>query len=117
VLRQLSIILIEQCREVDVIARYGGEEFAIIMPETSHGDATRMIDRLREAVTHYPFKGNGRSSGVRLTLSAGVAAYPKISRSAHALLQQADAALYEAKRSGKNRVVMAADGAAEPAAE
>jgi diguanylate cyclase (GGDEF)-like protein len=107
VLRQLSALLIEQCREVDVIARYGGEEFTIIMPETSQSEATRMVDRLREAVARHAFKSNGKNGGRHLTMSAGVATYPKHSRSAHLLIEQADAALYEAKRLGKNRVIVA----------
>ncbi len=107
ILRQLSALLIEQCREVDVIARYGGEEFSIIMPETAPNEAARMVDRLREAIAQHHFKPNGKHGGPRLTISAGVATYPKHSRSSHLLIEQADAALYEAKRLGKNRITIA----------
>ncbi len=81
-------------RETDLIARYGGEEFAIALPGCSLEEAERLIERLR-AVTPL-----GESC------SAGIAAWNR-EEQAEALLGRADAALYEAKQSGRNRTVTA----------
>ena len=104
-LQQLSVIMQDNFREVDVIARYGGEEFAVIMPETSPKKSLATIERLRANVAEYPFEGRDKIPGKKVTISVGVASYPLNSQNAHTLIERADAAMYEAKRLGKNRVV------------
>ncbi len=106
VLRQVSALLREQCRQVDMVARYGGEEFAIIMSETSGEPVRAALNRLREAVATHAFEGRDCQPGGQLTISAGVATYPTHSKTAHGLIELADAALYQAKGAGKNRIVI-----------
>jgi diguanylate cyclase (GGDEF)-like protein len=88
-------------RDVDSVARYGGEEFFVLMPETPADAAAEMAKRVRASLAkHQPPAG-------AVTLSFGVAAYPAHGDSGEALIRAADAALYEAKRGGRNRVVVA----------
>jgi diguanylate cyclase (GGDEF)-like protein len=90
-------------RKVDVPARYGGEEFAIILPESDKKGAFVIAERLRAAVENFRFKASDGQT-LHITISIGVAAYPEDADSPNALIGAADDALYEAKRSGKNRV-------------
>jgi len=110
VLRQVGALLKKNCRDVDIVARYGGEEFAIIMPETSAEQATRVLTRFIKAVADYPFKGKRQQPGKAVTLSMGIATHPG-GPGAQKLLHWADTALYEAKRQGKNRIVFYSDAA------
>jgi diguanylate cyclase (GGDEF)-like protein len=101
VLRAVGQVLAEQCRSVDVVARLGGEEFAVLMPNTDLEGATDVAERLRRHV--------GRAlaaSPVPVTMSLGVAACPLASDLGGAL-RAADAALYDAKRRGRDRVAVA----------
>jgi diguanylate cyclase (GGDEF)-like protein len=87
-------------RSGDFANRYGGEEFVVILEDTTLGGATAVAERIRRAVLDTAIRAPG---GGILTVSAGVAArLPGSSR--EALLRQADAALYEAKHAGRNRV-------------
>jgi two-component system, cell cycle response regulator len=92
-------------RVFDSVARYGGEEFVVVMPGTGPSEAAVAAERLRLAVEGIEFN----TAGIRmpLTVSVGVACTPIGSGSPEALLQAADAALYDAKRNGRNRVEMA----------
>jgi diguanylate cyclase (GGDEF)-like protein len=100
VLRSVSRLLTGGVRDMDVTSRYGGEEFVILFPGTSSRDAAMTADRLRVEVAT-------RSEPVSVTISAGVATFPDLATSGAELMALADAALYEAKRSGRNRVVVA----------
>ena len=105
-LQAIAEILKANVRSVDSAGRYGGEEFIIILPETARDDAFVLAERIRRAVETEPFPtGDGRS--VQKTISIGVAAFPDDAQNAGDLLQHADAALYRAKRTGKNRVLTA----------
>ncbi|HLV88373.1 MAG TPA: diguanylate cyclase [Candidatus Sulfotelmatobacter sp.] len=106
VLREVSAFLMKSVRAEDVVCRYGGEEFVVILPmadrATSHARAERIRSRLRDLeILH-----NGRWVG-RVTLSAGVAALPDHGIMPAELLAAADAALYRAKREGRDRVMVA----------
>jgi diguanylate cyclase (GGDEF)-like protein len=102
VLLAFGDILRATLRETDVSARWGGEEFAIVMPATDPEGAARLVERVRAAVeSHSIVLENGER--VSLTASFGIAAYPD-EQSIPKLVRAADAALYEAKRGGKNRV-------------
>ena len=105
-LRKLSSVLKEHFRDGDVVARFGGEEFAIIMPETLPKKAYAAINRLRKKVADTPFAGGRKQPGKHVTISIGIAAYPIHAKEANTLIERADAALYKAKRSGKNRVAL-----------
>lgn len=94
-------------RSGDIAARYGGEEFCLILPETSRAEAKQKAERLRLAVETYPFPGRGTQPGGAVTVSVGLAEFPRDASDAKGLVQAADEALYAAKRSGRNRVVEA----------
>ncbi len=111
VLQTVSGILKKGFREVDVVARFGGEEFAILMSETSSAHVKNALDRVRNAVTQYPFDGCEKQPKKYISISIGVAVYPGISN-VHKLIEYADAALYRAKHQGKNCVVMGGDPSA-----
>ena len=108
VLRELARLLCEASRTSDIVARYGGEEFAIILPETDRANAQKIGHRLREQVELYPFPGEERLPGGALTISVGVATHTRADAK-EALIQSADAALYSAKRAGRNCVCMAGE--------
>jgi diguanylate cyclase (GGDEF)-like protein len=105
VLRQVAEILRSSLRGHDVLGRYGGEEFALLMPGADTAAAIAGSERARLAVGERPIRV-GRLS-IPLTISAGVAAYGADGLDWESLLRSADAALYEAKRGGRNRVVAA----------
>lgn len=100
VLRQVSAVFGQQLRKVDVVCRYGGEEFAILVPQTSGGNAMEVAEKLRRMVEGYRFPG----VPVKVTISAGVAEFPTHGRTRDELVAAADAALYVSKEVGRNRV-------------
>ena len=105
VLRQLAAVLREQTREVDTVARYGGEEFVIVAPESDGSSAKLVGERIRKAVAGTAFiLPDGREIGV--TVSIGIACYPRCADGAEAMIERADKALYLAKREGRNRVYL-----------
>lgn len=93
--------------QTDIAARYGGEEFVLILPETAREDAMKKAERLRLAVESYPFPGREKQPGGAITVSCGLAEFPRDAEEARNLIEAADSALYEAKRNGRNRVVCA----------
>lgn len=100
-LKWFATICSECVRSMDVLARYGGEEFVVILPETDSKEALAVAERIREATEKRSLSAFGKNRGV--TVSAGVAGFPDHGRSRHALVLNADAALYFAKQEGKNR--------------
>lgn len=109
-LRQLADLLRTNLRVSDVLARYGGDEFALIMTGTSKREAFEAVERLRRLVESYPFRGAEVLPFGRLTVSAGVAGCPQDGADFEALVRKADAALYDAKHQGRNRVQLTASG-------
>lgn len=106
-LKQIAEILHGKSRKFDAVARYGGEEFAIIMPNTSRENARLFAERIRNDVERtYADDISIRDITKRLTISAGVAMYPEDAGTKDELISHADLALYEAKRSGKNRIYL-----------
>jgi len=106
VLQEIARLLREISRTSDTVARYGGEEFALILPETDRASAEKLGNRLREQVACHPFLGAERLPAGELTISVGVATHT-LAGAKEALLHAADAALYTAKRTGRNRVCVA----------
>ena len=105
VLTWIGAVVTEQVRGVDVAARIGGEEFVVALPRTDAAEALRVAERVRLAVAAGGQQRTrfGIGEGLAITLSGGVAA--RVGPiDLHALLAEADRALYEAKRSGRNRV-------------
>jgi diguanylate cyclase (GGDEF)-like protein len=105
VLRDVASILVKDMREVDTVARYGGEEFVIVLPETTQLGAMYVAERLRHAVEQSKFLAGSPRSIQHLTISIGVAVYDSDARFKRELIESSDAALYAAKRQGRNRVV------------
>jgi two-component system cell cycle response regulator len=105
VLREFAVRLATNVRAVDLPCRYGGEEFVVIMPETSLEDAGRIAERIRLHVGSSPFRvSNGREI-LSVTISVGVASSQGAHDTPESLLKRADEALYEAKQTGRNRVI------------
>jgi diguanylate cyclase (GGDEF)-like protein len=104
VLKEVGRILKEMSREVDIVARYGGEEFSIIMPETKRPRALILSERLRRRIASHKFGNARKQPNKRLTVSIGLASYPESAGTAFDLIAEADKALYEAKRAGRNTV-------------
>lgn len=101
--------IVSHCREImrraDVLGRLGGEEFAILLPETDLSGAAAIAERLRHGVEATPIEAGDAT--VRVTISLGVAALESAEQGVERVLAAADAALYEAKTTGRNRVVLA----------
>jgi diguanylate cyclase (GGDEF)-like protein len=103
-LARASALLKESIRAIDYAARYGGEEFLLLLHEVALDDAMRVAERVRQRIAREKF---GEGQPVSVTVSIGVAEFPGHGETALMLIAAADAALYEAKRSGRNRVVQA----------
>ena len=105
ILKELAEILRQQARQADVVCRYGGEEFLIFCPNNPKENALAMAERIRNAVVGHKFPNIGWS----LTVSLGVGTYdPSRDSDAEAFIARVDAALYESKKNGRNRVCEAA---------
>ena len=104
-LKAVAAVLRESTRQIDCVARYGGEEFLVMLPETGIDGAVKAAKRIRELLAE---RGVAvREKSVTLTLSTGVAEFPTDGDSPESLIASADAALYQAKRRGRDRVVRA----------
>lgn len=106
VLHETADMLRENAREVDMVGRYGGEEFIAILPGADESAAQQFAERVRSAVDGYVYRDGEKE--IRMTVSAGVAS-AKASEVGNPddLIKRADIALYEAKESGRNKVVRA----------
>jgi diguanylate cyclase (GGDEF)-like protein len=111
VLAEVGRVMREFARDIDQPARYGGEELAVILPQTGIAGSAMQAERLREAIERLRVVGVDREIGV--TASFGVASAFARERDKTALIAAADAALYRAKRAGKNRVERAEEWVAE----
>ncbi|MDO8666621.1 MAG: GGDEF domain-containing protein, partial [Gemmatimonadales bacterium] len=103
-LRHIARLLREAVRGRDIAARVGGEEFAVWLPGADLKLGREVAERLRRQVEAAPFRHQGYERP--LTISCGVAAYPVPIGHPDNLMATADAALYRAKREGRNRVVV-----------
>jgi two-component system cell cycle response regulator len=108
VLREFASRVRSAVRGADLACRYGGEEFVLVMPDTTPEMAAGVAERLRAIVESEPFQIPGTDVALSVTASLGIAAMLPGGDTPDALLKRADNALYEAKRSGRNRVVAAA---------
>jgi two-component system cell cycle response regulator len=104
VLREFAIRIKKSIRGIDLACRYGGEEFVVVMPETDLTVATMVAERLRRRIATGPFPIQNGSRTIEVTVSVGLSALGK-GDTAATILKRADAALYRAKRDGRNRVV------------
>lgn len=103
-LRRIGAILKSVAREQDLVARYGGEEFAIILPNTSESEATKIAETIRNKIEKTYFEGQENQPNSNLTVSVGIAVFPEKAENELDLVKYADDALYRAKFFHKNRV-------------
>jgi diguanylate cyclase (GGDEF)-like protein len=104
VLAAVASVLRGFSRDIDAPARYGGEELAVVLPQTDTEGAAKLAERMREAVERLRIPRVGDAGFLQVTASFGVAAAPESAADQEELVAAADAALYRAKRGGKNRV-------------
>ena len=110
VLKNVAKIIKKELREEDVASRYGGEEFIFLLPQTNLEEATIVAQRLRKAVENKKinieeYKIDGIKE-ISVTVSIGVSVFDKSDRDSQTLYKKADYALYEAKETGRNKVVV-----------
>jgi diguanylate cyclase (GGDEF)-like protein len=98
--------------DIDVLARFGGEEFVVVLPETDRAGAVVAAEKIRTLIADSAFESDG--APVSVTVSIGVAACPEDGADESELLAAADAALYRAKASGRNRTVAAGPAPVRP---
>ena len=107
VLTEFAWRLRDHIRKTDVLARIGGEEFAILMPETSPLEAKKRTEALQKCINNAPFQlGNSADSPLMMTASFGISCVADNDLVAEASLIRADTALYKAKNSGRNQVIL-----------
>jgi diguanylate cyclase (GGDEF)-like protein len=114
VLAHVAAVLRDVSRDLDTAARYGGEELAVILPQTDSVGAELLAERMRAAVESLQIPRVGGKGTLSVTASFGVASMPASALDRSGLIAAADAALYAAKRGGKNRVERADLTVAEP---
>lgn len=106
ILKQLSYILIDTCRRFDIVSRNGGEEFSILLLDCPSNHAVEIAERIRRTIENYQFTLMDNRK-INITVSIGVATYPDTTSDLDILFEEADSALYIAKRTGRNKVVLA----------
>ena len=103
VLKEISNIIQENVREIDIVGRFGGEEFCVVLPDTDTEGARVVAERIRKSAEGCSIKAYDNS--VRVTLSIGIAIYPSDGKLLEEMMDKADWALYRAKSQGRNCVV------------
>jgi diguanylate cyclase (GGDEF)-like protein len=109
VLRRLAGVLGQSVRRVDLVGRYGGEEFGVVLARADRAAALAAAEKLRAAVEAARIRHPASETG-HVTVSVGVAVYPDDGRDLASIVDAADAALYAAKRAGRNVVCAHAPG-------
>lgn len=104
VLRQIAAILKDSVREIDIVGRYGGEEFCVVLPDTDAAGAALVAERIRATVAHQKIKAY--DAQLTMTISIGISAFPSDGKATEELIDKADWALYRAKSSGRNCIIV-----------
>ncbi|MDH4037361.1 MAG: sensor domain-containing diguanylate cyclase [Candidatus Krumholzibacteria bacterium] len=102
VLKEIATIIKASCREIDFVSKYGGDEFGVLLPQTRLAGAEKVTRRVVDCVREHCF--DAQTPGL-ITCSAGVSSFPRDGQTPQAIIEAADKALYQAKRTGKNTVV------------
>ena len=110
-LKQIATIMRKNLRDCDILCRYGGDEFVVILPETNLHRAMATAERLRSKIEQekieFTERWNSHTEKIQLTVSIGIATLNEEPDNAYDLLKQADQALYQAKKAGRNQVYCA----------
>jgi diguanylate cyclase (GGDEF)-like protein len=106
VLRELADLMKANIRPSDLCCRYGGEEFMVVMPETDGARALMVAERIRKAIQNHPFRHREAQPEGCISISGGIACFPRDGTSVIELTQHADQSLYESKHAGRNRVLL-----------
>lgn len=106
-LRDLAALVTQSIRKDDAFGRFGGEEFLLVLPNTAAAQSMMVAEKVRSLIAAQPFPFASRQPLGRISVSGGVAEYPNDGIDAAGILHAADEALYEAKRSGRDRVFRA----------
>lgn len=106
-LRLLAQLVRQNVRDEDVFGRFGGEEFLLLLPETNAQQALQVAEKIRAVIASHPFRFASEQPLGRVSISGGVASYPSHGLDSRVLLRAADAALYQAKSHGRDRVFIA----------
>ncbi len=109
VLKHTTDTMEASTRTQDILARYGGEEFVLLLPEISPERAMMVAEKIRKLIEKEIFIPPKSRKRISLTISCGIAVYPRHGKKLDTLIQKADEALYRAKNSGRNRVEMYRD--------
>jgi len=113
-LQELAGLVNAAVRKDDIFGRFGGEEFLLVMPHTNAMQGMAAAEKIRSLLAHHPFPFAEKQPLGCISISGGVAEYPIHGVDAAGLLHASDEALYEAKRSGRNRVLLAKAVATAP---
>ena len=105
ILQELARIFLDTCRDYDVISRMGGEEFSVLLLNCSKLKAFKIAERIRKNVESTEFYISDNKA-IKITISIGISSYPDLTNKTDNLIKDADTALYEAKNSGRNKVVI-----------
>lgn len=104
IISEFALIIRNIISRQGIIARYGGDEFSILLPETNREQAINIAEKIRETVASYDFSKHLAGSDIRITTSIGISSFPETATELAVFKEKADASLYRAKESGKNRV-------------
>lgn len=104
VMCRLSDVLRSMVRQVDDVGRYGGEEFLVLLPDSDSHSGAEMAERIRSKIQDIEILANHQK--ISVTLSIGISSFPQMGRDADAVICTADEALYQAKSTGRNRIVI-----------
>lgn len=104
ILKETAYIIYDTFRKTDIVFRYGGEEFVVLLTETSPENAKIPLERLRCNIENAKFRFKDKN--LNITISIGAASVNEDTESAGQLLDNADKALYEAKNSGRNKLII-----------
>jgi diguanylate cyclase (GGDEF)-like protein len=105
-LRAVARCIAEDRRTVDVVARYGGEEFAVLLHDATKAQAVDVAEKIRQRVAGATIAGAAEQPLGKITVSIGIAVCPEDAKTPEALLEAADVALYRAKKSGRDSVIV-----------
>ncbi len=104
VIRQVGRLLLQTVRFVDIAARYGGDEFVLVLPETGLREAQNLAQRILREIQSHPFTHEGKN--FQLSASIGISEHTLAQTGAPHLLKEADDALYQAKKTGRSKIVV-----------